>query len=145
MKSPVVILALTLVALLSGCASQMTIVTPDPRDPLESINRATYAFNDGLDRALVKPVAQTYARAVPKPIQTGVSNFFSNAKYPVTLANNILQGKFTHAANDVGRLLLNTTLGLGAFWIRPRESALNATMKTLGRHLANGDYRPVPT
>ena len=101
MKGPVIILALTLGALLSGCANQTSIVTPDPRDPLESINRATYEFNDGLDQALVKPVAQTYARVVPQPMQTGVSNFFSHAKYPVTLANNILQGKFTHAANDV--------------------------------------------
>lgn len=108
-----ILLAVSL--LLGGCATPMRIVTPDPRDPLESINRATYQFNERLDQTLVKPVAQTYKDVIPAPLQTGVSNFFSNAKYPLTLANNILQAKLTHAANDVGRLLLNTTLGLGGF------------------------------
>lgn len=144
MKHPVVILALVLVALLSGCASQTTIVTPDPRDPLESINRATYAFNDGLDRALVKPVAQTYARSLPQPIQTGVSNFFSNAKYPVTLANNILQGKLAHAVNDVGRLLLNTTLGLGGFLDPATRIGLERFDEDFGQTLGKWGLPPGP-
>jgi phospholipid-binding lipoprotein MlaA len=134
---------------LGGCASTQTIVTPDPRDPFESVNRSTYAFNEGLDRTLVKPVAKTYERIVPKPVQTGVSNFFSNAKYPVTLVNNILQAKFTHAANDVGRLLLNSTLGLGGLLDPATRAGLDRNDEDFGQTLGKwgvpaGPYVMVP-
>ena len=85
----------------------------DPRDPFEPLNRASFALNDGLDRALLKPAAQAYRKVTPDLIEEGVSNLFSNAKYPVTLVNNALQGKFRAALGDTGRFLLNTTLGLG--------------------------------
>ena len=70
---------------LSACA---TTQTADSRDPFEPINRVSYAVNDGLDRALVKPAAKVYKTVMPQFVQTGVSNVFSNAKYPVTLVNN---------------------------------------------------------
>lgn len=99
---------------LAGCASSSTLErAADPRDPFEPLNRSVYAFNDGLDRAVVRPVARAYKDQVPEVMQQGISNLFSNAKYPVTLANNVLQAKPGAALNDLGRLLLNTTLGLG--------------------------------
>jgi len=99
---------------LAGCAT-----SPDNEnnvdDPFESLNRKTYSFNSTLDRTLVKPVAQGYDAVVPDPLKIGVSNFFANLDEIPTIANDLLQGKVSDAANDTGRLLINTTLGLAGF------------------------------
>jgi phospholipid-binding lipoprotein MlaA len=105
--------ALTLCGLLSllalsGCAA----TSNNPRDPLESVNRAVYHFNDGVDNLIVKPVAIVYKGVVPQIARTGVSNFFSNINDVIVALNNLLQGKFTHAVSDVGRIVVNTTAGL---------------------------------
>lgn len=85
----------------------------DPRDPLEPLNRAMHAFNEDLDRTFVRPLARGYVKVLPEPVQHGISNVFFNARYPVTLVNNALQGKWTPALSDVGRFVLNTTVGIG--------------------------------
>jgi phospholipid-binding lipoprotein MlaA len=97
--------------LAGGCAT-----TGNPRDPLEPLNRAVYTFNDGFDALLVKPAAEFYRFIIPEFARTGVSNFFSNLNDVIVAANNLLQGKATHAASDVGRILVNSTVGvLGLF------------------------------
>mgnify|MGYP005847754993 CR=1 FL=1 len=96
-------------ALLAGCAT--TQRAPVPEDPWEGVNRATWEFNEALDK-VVKPVARTYVRVVPKFARTGVNNFLTNLAYPTTIVNNLLQLKLADAASDTGRFLLNTTLGL---------------------------------
>lgn len=107
------LLTLASLLLLSGCAS---VPGPaDKKDPLESYNRAMYAFNDGLDRAVVKPVAEVYRDTIPGPMQTGVSNFFSNLDDIFVFVNDLLQLKLTQAASDLSRLVWNTTVGLGGF------------------------------
>ena len=68
-----VMLGIALVALLQGCA---TVANPDPRDPLESINRTVFGFNDAVDRAVLKPVATAYVNTVPALGRTGIKNFF---------------------------------------------------------------------
>lgn len=93
--------------LLGGCAT-----THDPRDPLEPINRGVYKFNDAIDTMFLKPVAQVYEGVTPTVARTGVSNVFANINDVVVALNNLLQGKFTEAASDVGRVLINTTAGL---------------------------------
>jgi phospholipid-binding lipoprotein MlaA len=94
----------------SGCA---TVNGPtDPRDPLESYNRAAYAFNDGFDRYLLKPVAIGYETITPDPVMTAVSNFFSNLDDIIVIFNDILQLKPAQFASDTGRFLINSTLGL---------------------------------
>jgi phospholipid-binding lipoprotein MlaA len=94
-----------------GCATN-----GNPRDPLEPLNRAVYTFNDGFDALLVKPAAEFYRFIIPEFARTGVSNFFSNLNDVIVAANNLLQGKATHAASDVGRILVNSTVGvLGLF------------------------------
>src|SRR5262245_39193506 len=93
--------------LLAGCAS-----TGNPRDPLEPLNRGIYHFNDGLDHLIVKPVAEVYRGVVPQIVRTGVSNFFANINDVIVALNNLLQGKFTQAASDIGRIAVNTTAGL---------------------------------
>lgn len=105
---PIGILALVLsMALLGGCAT-----SGNPRDPLEPMNRAVYGFNDGFDRAIAKPVAEGYRTVVPEIIRNGVSNFFSNLDDLWIAVNNLLQGKVDQAADDFGRVVVNSTLGL---------------------------------
>ena len=129
---------------LGGCATVPTQATPDPRDPLERLNRSTYAFNDGLDRAIVKPLASGYRKVTPQFVQTGVSNFFSNAEYPVTLANNLLQGKFTAAASDTARFVLNTTFGLGGLLDPATASGLDRNDEDFGQTLGRWGVPPGP-
>lgn len=102
---------LSLAFLLTGCATN-----GDPRDPLEPFNRGVYHFNDTVDKAVFKPVAQGYRAVLPNPVRTGVSNFFSNIDDIFVTANNLLQGKVQTAASDFGRLLANTTLGIGGLF-----------------------------
>jgi len=96
--------------LLSACASLPN--GPSENDPLESYNRAMFGFNEGLDKYLLKPVAEGYNTAVPHPIKAGVSNFFSNIADLFVIINDLLQFKFTQAFSDTGRFIFNTTLGL---------------------------------
>ena len=107
LRRPLLVLA---ALLLSGCA---TIDGPrDPRDPLESYNRAMYEFNDDFDRALFRPLAEGYDKVMPKPLNNGVSNFFSNLDDVVVLLNDLLQLKFKQGLSDLGRITWNSTVGL---------------------------------
>ncbi len=95
----------------SGCAS---ISGPsDPRDPLESYNRAAYAFNDGVDQYLLKPVSEGYNAITPDPVIKGINNFFSNLDDVIVIFNDLLQLKPLQFASDTGRFIINSTLGLG--------------------------------
>lgn len=100
-------------AALGGCATG-----PDrnPADPLEPLNRATWRFNDTVDRAVAKPIARGYNKVVPSPIRTGVSNFFSNLGDVTVAFNDFAQGKFRDGMSDVTRFAVNSTFGvLGLF------------------------------
>jgi phospholipid-binding lipoprotein MlaA len=94
-----------------GCAA-VPVEQRHPADPFEGYNRAMFAFNDRVDRALIKPVAVTYQK-LPSPIQTGVGNFFGNLDDVRVALNNLLQGKPAQAVSDVMRVTINSTLGLG--------------------------------
>ena len=107
---------------LSACVTLPPNSQRSPQDPWESWNRGVYKFNDALDRAVAKPVARTYVKVVPEPIRTGVTNFFANLDTPTVMVNDALQGKFLAAGNDLGRFLLNSTLGLGGI-LDPASSA----------------------
>ena len=87
----------------------------DTKDCFEKINRGVFSFNQGLDRAIFKPVAKGYSY-LPNTIQEGVRNVTSNVSHTVTIPNHFLQGNFKNFYNDSGRFLINTTLGiLGIF------------------------------
>ncbi|TGO03541.1 hypothetical protein PN36_04920 [Candidatus Thiomargarita nelsonii] len=101
---------LLLLWVVSGCAT-----TTHNADPLEPFNRAIFIFNDGLDKTMLKPLANVYQTIVPKPVNKGVSNFFSNLGDVVVIANDLLQFKFKQAASDTGRVLVNSTVGLVGF------------------------------
>ena len=98
--------------LLCGAAGCATTGTADPRDPLEGLNRVTYAFNDGFDKVLVKPVATVYKNFTPDPIRVWIRNFFANLYDPWIGINNLLQGKVSDAVTDWARFGFNSTLGV---------------------------------
>ena len=81
------------------------------KDCFEGLNRATFAFNQGLDKTIFKPIAKGY-RKLPMPIRTGTSNVLSNLSNLVTIPNNILQGDLRTAGLNTARLTVNTTIGI---------------------------------
>lgn len=122
-------LALAFVFLLaSGCA---TVQNPDPRDPYESVNRAVFSFNDGLDRAVLKPVATAYRDVLPSPLRVMVRNFFSNISDVFIGVNNVLQGKPGEGFSDWSRVLWNTTFGL---------AGINDVASEMGLEKHNEDF-----
>ena len=82
------------------------------KDCFENINRGIFAFNQGLDKIIFKPVAKGY-RMLPKPIRAGTSNALSNLSNVVTVPNNVLQGQFKNAGVNTARFVINSTVGIG--------------------------------
>lgn len=140
--------ALVVLALLGGCAS-VPADKAHPQDPFERVNRATYKFNSALDRAVLKPVATAYRDHVPQFIRTGVSNFLDNLGYPTVIVNDLLQGKFVDGLKDTGRLVLNTTLGVGGLLDPASTVGLSKNDEDFGQTLGkwgvpSGPYLVLP-
>jgi len=112
---------LPLVALVAaGCASNSPADADNPEtavraeyDPLESLNRKMYAINDAFDRATLKPIARGYKAVVPEFARRGVTNFSRNLFTPRSAVNNLLQGKPGPGFSELGRFIINSTLGIG--------------------------------
>jgi phospholipid-binding lipoprotein MlaA len=96
-------------AMLHGCA---TVSNPDARDPWESLNRSVFGFNDAVDRVVLKPVATGYQKVMPTLVQKGVGNFFGNLTDMWSVVNNALALKGKETGDSIGRVMLNTTVGL---------------------------------
>ena len=103
---------------IAGDDGQLLLKKNDPsevKDCFEGLNRATFAFNQALDKVIFKPVSTAY-RVLPSPVKSGVSNSLDNLSNLVTIPNNILQGDFKKAGTNTVRFLVNTTIGvLGIF------------------------------
>lgn len=119
-------------------------------DPLETINRGTFWFNDKLYFYLLKPVARGYRWIMPEPLMLGIGNFFSNLASPVRIINAGLQGKFADAGNELTRFAVNTTIGIGGLFDTAKDH-FNLTKKeedtgqTLGYYgIGPGPYLVLP-
>jgi len=101
-------------AALAGCTTiQQARAGPGQKlDPWENFNRKVFAFNEGLDAHLLKPVATAYVNVVPQPLRISVGNFFGNIRDAWSGVNNVLQGKFQKAADDMTRVGTNTVFGM---------------------------------
>jgi phospholipid-binding lipoprotein MlaA len=131
-------------AMLAGCA------TPDEADdPLESVNRVFFDFNQRLDRNAALPAASYYAETVPDPVRVHIHNVLANLSGPVTAANYVLQGELSYAGDAMGRFLVNTTIGVvGIFdvatdWDMPeRNRDFGLTLGNVG--VPPGPYLVIP-
>jgi phospholipid-binding lipoprotein MlaA len=134
--------------LLTGCSSISGLSKyAQQKDPLESFNRGVYAFNDTLDRAVIKPVAQGYSAITPSPVKNMVNNFFSNLDDVVVTVNDLLQFKFRQAASDGSRVIFNSTFGIfGLFNVTTRLEKHNEDFgQTLGYWgVPSGPYLMLP-
>jgi len=129
---------------LGGCAS-----APNPHDPWEPWNRNVYEFNQVVDKVALKPVAKGYKKVVPPPVRGGVTNFFGNFRDVTSAINSLLQFKLGNAFSDVGRVAINSTVGLfGVFDIatplglRKHDEDFGQTLGYWG--LASGPYVVLP-
>lgn len=142
------ILAAMVAGLTTGCASTET-KSENNGDPLEGMNRKFYNFNDSIDRNFFEPVARGYVKVTPDPVRSGVTKFFTNANYLNVIANDLLQGKPTQFAQDTGRLLVNSTVGIGGLFDPATKLGLPEHDEDLGQTLGTygageGAYLVVP-
>ena len=118
-------------------------------DPFEPANRVVFALNRGLDRGLIKPVAQAYAAVIPEPVRDGIHNVLSNFFLPITFANDLLQGDFNRGGETFGRFAVNSTIGVGGLldvanrWgIPPHTEDFGQTLAVWG--VGDGPYLMLP-
>jgi len=118
-------------------------------DPLEPLNRKTFAFNLRVDRIVLKPIAKGYRRAIPRAGRDGIRNFIRNLHEPIVLVNNLLQGEFKRAGTTVGRFVADSTLGLagvmdfaGRHGLKQQIGDFGQTLYVWGVH--EGPYLVLP-
>lgn len=139
-------MALLALALVQGCA---TGPNANPADPLEPINRAVFNFNDGVDRAVVKPAATVYQNVTPALVRRGVSNVFANISDIWSTVNNLLQAKPEAAADSFFRFTTNTFWGIGGIFDIASDMGIPKHRENFGQTLghwgvASGPYLVLP-
>ena len=125
--------SVSVAALLSGCAT--TTGPANPADPLESMNRSIYSFNEGVDEAIFKPVATAYQNVTPRVARQGVTNFFDNLGDAWSFVNNVLQGQGQGAYNSMVRFSVNTVLGIGGLFDIASEAGIERRKQDFGQTL----------
>ena len=118
-------------------------------DPLESMNRRFYAFNSATDRLIMTPVAHMYTAVTPRPLRASLTHFFRNAAYPDVIVNDFLQGRLRQGASDIGRFLVNSTVGVFGLFDVANHVGLKAHTEDAGLTLAHwgvgrGPYLVLP-
>lgn len=140
----------------SGAADVQAMADADvsanggPYDPWERANRRIFAFNDGVDRYFVEPIAIGWDTIVPHPLQLGIRNVFWNLEFPRHFLNDLFQAKPRKAAVDLGRFVINTSFGVGglfdpartAFGLEPGGEDFGQTLGVWG--MPAGRYLVLP-
>jgi len=113
-------------------------------DPWEPMNTNIFEFNRQVDRFVLKPVAKGYNFVVPDLVQVGVSNIFSNLRFAPRFLNNVFQGKLKGAGIEVGRFLINSTVGLAGFFDLAKHVDLVTSEEDMGQTLGFYGVKPGP-
>lgn len=153
-RLPLILLAVVAAGLgTSGCAAQSGAAGDPPaaaaaepgfNDPFEETNRAIFRFNNGVNHAVLIPVAKTWRTVLPPPMRQSVHDFLQNLDGPVIFANDVLQGQIGLAANTFGRLAINTTIGVGGMFDVASRMGLPYHSNDLGITLANWGFAEGP-
>ena len=130
----------------AGCASAPG---SNPRDPWEAYNRSMSGFNDGFDKAILKPAATVYEAVLPSLVRTGIGNFFKNLYEPWVALNAALQLKGQAATDTLVRFGMNTFIGLGGVLDVATEFGIDRSQNDLGQTLGvwgveSGPYFVIP-
>jgi phospholipid-binding lipoprotein MlaA len=146
MRAPAACLAL---ALLAGCATTPGQDRLAEKDPLEGFNRGVWAVNRGVDTVAIKPISTVYRTVAPRPARRGLSRLLANLGEPFSFFNNLLQGKPDRAINNLGRFVVNSTIGVGGladhatgFGIKPAPEDFGQTLASWG--VNGGPYLVLP-
>lgn len=134
--------AAVLAAALGACATIPPTAGSNPADPLERYNRHMSEFNERVDRAVLKPVAQAYADYMPTPIRDCAGNVFSNIGDIPNALNNLLQGKPAAAVSDICRVVINTTVGLLGCFDVASKAGLEKSNEDFGQTLGRWGLEP---
>ena len=110
-------------------------------DPWERYNRRVHSFNNAVDRGIARPLATAYVNVVPRFARTGVSNFFSNLRSPLTMVNQLLQGHADDAWDTLGRFLMNTTFGIGGLFDPASKAMVPKRSEDFGQTLGAWGWR----
>jgi len=143
---------------LAGCSQEVKkeknavkeSISSNNNDPLESINRGIFKFNEMLDGVLLKPLAHIYRGVMPEVAQTGVKNALGNMAAPVVLVNSVLQGDYKNSQTTVERFAINSTLGVaGIFDVATEFGIQKENRKDFGQTLGvygigSGPYLVLP-
>lgn len=132
------------IAVLSGGCASLPEGAGVEYDPWERANRTVYRLNDGVDRAIAKPIARGYAAVLPEPVRQGVTNFSRNLLSPLSAVNNFLQGKPREGTGEVFRLLINSTVGLGGIFDIAAMNGIEANVEDFGQTAAVWGVPPGP-
>ncbi len=122
-----------------GCATSQPAAPKEERaasDPWEPMNRRVSAFNESIDKVTLKPLAKAYEAVVPRPARRGINNFSRNLLIPLSIVNNLLQGKIKYSLSETGRFLANTALGLGGLIDVGADLGLEPHREDFGQTLA---------
>lgn len=142
LKTNRIVVMLCILLITQGCANAP--LAPIPEDPMETTNRAIYAFNEDLDRMILKPLAGIYIAAGSESFRQGIRNFFNNLDDVVVIANDLLQLKIVQASQDTGRLLLNTSVGFLGFFDPATEYGWPKHEEDFGQTLGYWGVSPGP-
>ncbi|HEY9110578.1 MAG TPA: VacJ family lipoprotein [Rhodanobacteraceae bacterium] len=139
----IVVVALT--GVLAACA----VAPPRTDDPLQNFNRKMFAFNRFADKAAIRPVAKAYVKVTGPKERVLIGNFFTNLRTPVTIINEVLQGRPVPALQSTGRFLINTSVGFLGIFDPASEMRLPAHPTDFGVTLAHwglpeGPYLVLP-
>lgn len=149
-RNPQIPTFVLLLAIFTGCATAQDEPAREHNpDPFEGANRVVFAFNDRVDRWMLAPVARGYKFILPGFAERGVSNFFANLYDLNGIVNAILQGRMSYAAQNTGRFLVNSTVGMFGFVDVASEMGIAPYRTDFGHTLAlwgfeSGPYIMVP-
>jgi phospholipid-binding lipoprotein MlaA len=132
----------------SGCSTPSADSLAQ-RDPWEATNRDIFTFDVWAEDHIARPVDKGYRAVVPAPARAGVHNLTTNLHEPIVLANDVLQGHGGSAVKTLGRIVINTTIGIGGlidvagkFGIPHHDNDFGITLGKGG--IAEGSYLVLP-
>lgn len=141
-RPPFALIVLLTAGLAAGCATVPPETDPEARaeyfernDPLEPLNRATYAFNEAVDTLVLRPAAEAYRLFLPQPVRTGIGNVIDNLLLPKTAAHQLLQGKPEMAGKALARFAVNSTVGILGIFDFASDLGLEPQFEDMGQTL----------